>query len=122
MQLKLSNPLIKILQSLFIECYTIYQITETIFANRKIYPVAYPCCNDCVETNKHLLYECQNVKEIWNAFNNKNNFDVSHKRIVAGFYHEMIYQPNIILRNQNIYKMWCRIEEKMNPQINDYVM
>ena len=23
-----------------------------------------PYCNDCVETNKHLLYECQNVKEI----------------------------------------------------------
>ena len=39
----------------------------------------------------------------------KNNFDVSHKRIVVGFYHEMIYQLNIILRDLNIYKIRKRI-------------
>ena len=67
------------------------------------------------------MYECQNVKEIWNVSNKILKFDVSWKHIVVGFYHEMNEKKNTIIFTNLIsflalriykYKMWCRIDEK----------
>lgn len=44
-----------------------------------------PCCNDCDETNKHLMYECQNVKEILN---------ISNKILSLMFYGNMLLNKN----------------------------
>ena len=77
-----------------------------------------PHCKECVETNKHLLYECQNVKKIWKMVGEIVKFEVSWKVITVGFYNET-NEKTILLNNLVSfialriykYKMWCRIEE-----------
>ena len=85
------------------------------FANRKIYPICVPVAMIVLKQTNIYCMNVKMSKKYGMLSTTKINFDVSHKLIVVGFYHEVIYQLNMILRNLNIYKMWCRIEEKMNP-------
>jgi hypothetical protein len=76
-----------------------------------------PHCKECIETNKHLLFECQNVERIWKMVSEILKFEISWKAIVVGFYNET--NRKTILLNNVIsfialriykYKMWCRLE------------
>ena len=45
-------------------------------------------CTHCkqIETIKHLIYECDNVKNIWNIVSSYLSFEVKWKHIVVGFF------------------------------------
>ena len=43
-------------------------------------------CTNEVENTKHLLYECNNIKQIWYIIGTVLNFDIKWKHIVIGFY------------------------------------
>ena len=77
-------------------------------------------CQQChtVEDNKHLILNCENVKNIWTIVSAVLNIDIKWKHIVLGFYSEQ--NIKICLLNNIIsfisyriykYKMYCRLED-----------
>ena len=74
-------------------------------------------CTNEVENTKHLLYECNNIKQIWNIIGTVLNFDIKWKHIVIGFYQgDSDYADflNLLISFTACkiykYKMLCRIE------------
>lgn len=73
-------------------------------------------CKHPNETIRHLLYDCKNVKKIWNIVSIILHFVVSWKHVIVGLYKEI---SNTITIYNNVisyvalriykYKMWCRI-------------
>ena len=43
-------------------------------------------CNDEIENNKHLLYDCQNIQQIWKLAGTYLKFNIGWKHIIIGFY------------------------------------
>ena len=88
-------------------------------------------CNLCeneIENNDHLLFYCENVREIWNILGFVMHFDIKLKHIVIGFYHE----DNIKVKTLNNlisftalklykYKMLCRSENKQETSSNKHM-
>ena len=77
--------------------------------------------------NEHLLFNCENVREIWNILCIVMNFEIKWKHIVIGFYHE----DNIKVKTFNNlisftalklhkYKMLCRLENKQETSYNNH--
>lgn len=75
-------------------------------------------CKHSNETIKHLLYDCTNVKKIWNIVSIILHFVVSWKHVIVGLYKEI--NNKVIVYNNVIsfvalriykYKMWCRIND-----------
>ena len=76
-------------------------------------------CQNEIENTMHLIFQCDNVKQIWNLLSKVLNFEITWKHIVLGFYHEKnkkSYMLNNIISYTacKIYKckMYCRIENK----------
>lgn len=74
-------------------------------------------CQSSNENNEHLIFLCENVKEIWKSVSDCLKFDVSWKNIILGFYDEL--NDKTILLNNIIsfiayriykYKMFCRLD------------
>ena len=42
-------------------------------------------CNDEIENNMHLLYDCQNIRQIWKLVSNCLKFDIGWKHVIIGF-------------------------------------
>ena len=74
--------------------------------NREIDKECTLCRND-IENNRHLIYDCRNVRQIWYIVGVVLKFDVKWKHIVIGFYDE-IYSKAIQLNNI-ISFIACRI-------------
>lgn len=45
----------------------------------------YDYCDISIEDIKHLIFDCDNVKQIWHNLNNALNFTVKWKHVVIGF-------------------------------------
>lgn len=81
-------------------------------------------CNNSIENNEHLIFQCENVRKIWNFTSLVLKFNVVWKHILIGFYFERNKKindlNNIISTLATIiykYKMFCRlknIEENMH--------
>ena len=87
-------------------------------------------CNDEIENNMHLLYDCQNIQQIWKLVSNCLKFDIGWKHVIIGFYDE-INNKTILLNNLISfiacriykYKMYCRIkgENESSQNIRSHV-
>ena len=75
-------------------------------------------CENChiSETTKHIIFECENVVQVWNALSNYLNLNVKWKHIIVSFFHER----NRKTKSLNLlisyiayriykYKMYCRL-------------
>ena len=83
--------------------------------NREIDKKCTLCRND-IENNRHLIYECQNVSQIWHIVGIVLRFDVKWKHIIIGFYDEI--NSKTILLNNIISFIGCRIYKyKMSCRI-----
>ena len=82
-------------------------------------------CENEIENIEHLMYSCENVKEIWNLLGISLNIDLKWKHIIIGFYHE----DNIKVKTLNNlisftalklykFKMLCRIDNKQETVLN----
>lgn len=82
------------------------------------------------ENTKHLIFECENVSEIWNALNVYLKIDIKWKHVLLGFFSEQ--NRKIVSLNTLIsyvayriykYKMYCRIHslEETNYNILNHV-
>ena len=82
-------------------------------------------CENEIENIEHLIYSCENVKEIWNLLGISLNIDLKWKHIIIGFYHE----DNIKVKTLNNlisftalklykFKMLCRIDNKQETVLN----
>lgn len=78
----------------------------------------------------HLIFECDNVKEIWSKLCTTLHLDIMWKHVIIGFYYEnnlkVQFLNNIISYvAYRIYKfkMLCRFEEKneTSQSLNEYV-
>ena len=89
-------------------------------------------CKICQENEntKHLIFECDNVLEIWNALNVYTKIDIKWKHVLLGFFHEQ--NRKIVSLNTLIsfiayriykYKMYCRVHslEETNYNILNHV-
>ena len=81
-------------------------------------------CQNEIENTMHLIFQCDNVKQIWNLLSKVLNFEITWKHIVLGFYHEKnkkSYMLNNIISYTacKIYKckMYCRIENKNETEL-----
>ena len=85
-------------------------------------------CSTCkteVENSEHLIFTCNNVKNIWYTLGISLKIDIQWKHIVIGFFHE----NNIKVKTLNnlisftamkIYKfkMVCRLEKTVETSVN----
>ena len=46
-------------------------------------------CNDEIENNMHLLFDCQHTQQIWKSVITCLKFDIGWKHIIIGFYEEI---------------------------------
>lgn len=76
-------------------------------------------CADVIENNAHLIFECQNVRQIWNTVEMVLEIDIRWKHIVLGFFHEdnpKVHTFNFVISYIafRIYKskMMLRLENK----------
>ena len=74
-------------------------------------------CPSIIENNKHLIYECRNIKYIWKIVSAYLNFDIIWKHIIVGFFNETNEKVNILNNILSViacrlykYKMYCRLE------------
>lgn len=79
-------------------------------------------CDYCDISNKdikHLIFDCDNVKQVWHNLNNALKFIVKWKHVVIGFYVET--NPEVLFYNTIIsyiafkiykFKMGCRIKNE----------
>lgn len=85
-------------------------------------------CVHCkqIENIKHLLFECNNVKNIWNTVSNLLSFKIQWKHIVGFFYEKSdktkslnLLIPYVAYR---IYKqkMLCRLDSMNETECNIY--
>ena len=82
--------------------------------NKNVSPLCEKCL--CIEDVKHLLFDCQLTKYIWQVISIYFNFEITWKIIVLGFYNEINSKT---IRLNNIisfvsykiykYKMKCRL-------------
>ena len=42
-------------------------------------------CNNEIENNMHLLYDCRNIQQIWKSVSTCLKFDIGWKHIIIGF-------------------------------------
>ena len=84
-------------------------------------------CENCHirETTKHIIFECENVVQVWNALSNYLNLNVKWKHIMVGFFHER----NRKTKSLNLlisyiayriykYKMYCRLNSLDETRYN----
>lgn len=86
-------------------------------------------CVHCkqIENIKHLLFECNNVKNIWNTVSNLLSFKIQWKHIVVGFFYEKSDKTkslNLLITYvaYRIYKqkMLCRLDSMNETECNIY--
>jgi hypothetical protein len=70
------------------------------------------------ETTKHIIFECENVVQVWNALSDYLNLNVKWKHIMVGIFHERNRKPkslNLLISYIHVayrihkYKMYCRL-------------
>ena len=85
-------------------------------------------CDTCVtevENSEHLIFTCNNVKNIWYTLGISLKIDIKWKHIVVSFFHE----NNIKVKTLNNlisftamkiykYKMLCRLEKTVETSVN----
>lgn len=81
-------------------------------------------CDISNEDIKHLIFDCDNVKQVWHNLNNALKFIVKWKHVVIGFYVET--NPKVLFYNTIIsyiafkiykFKMGCRIKNECHVKM-----
>ena len=82
-------------------------------------------CDAGIENTKHLIYDCNNVRNIWSLLESIVGFKIQWKHIIVGFFLEesaKIDSLNIIISFVACkiykYKMYCRLESLDEREIN----
>ena len=86
-----------------------YKLLHNLLSNRYLVSIDNKCilCNDEIENNMHLIYDCRNAQQIWKSFSTCLKFDIDWKHIIIGFYDEI--NDKTILLNNLISYIACRI-------------
>ena len=73
-------------------------------------------CHAQIENTKHLIYECDNVQNIWFVQGNIYGFSIRWKHVVVGFYLEentkikiLNFIISFIVCKIYKYKLYCRL-------------
>ena len=82
-------------------------------------------CKSGIENTEHLIFECENVKNMWLILSAILRIDIRWKHILLGFYNEsynkVIFLNNLILYTAlkiYKYKMYCRLEQLDETEYN----
>lgn len=92
-----------------------YKLLNNIFCNNvylsKWKKETQSLCKICHvnETSKHLIFERENVVQIWNTLRHYLKKDMKWKNVIIGFFHE--HNRKVISFNTYSYKykMYCRL-------------
>ena len=100
-----------------------YKLLNNILCNKaflsKLKQDTHSQCNICLinESSKHLIFECKNVTEIWNALGTFLKTNIKWKHVIVGFNYES--NRKVITLNTLIsyvayriykYKMYCSLQ------------
>ena len=84
-------------------------------------------CKNVIENTEHMIFNCKNVRRIWEIVGITLKFEIKWKQIVLGFYYadnDYIDFLNFIISFVACriykYKMFCRIESLEENEFNVY--